>query len=533
MGNSTWFLLLLVWWSGDSSLCQEVTVTHVSSHYYELSWVPNNQWLGIENFAVTTVQEESHLHRFTKEVTCVTVVCTFKSSEYTLLDSCTSVNVNVTGGNYTVSKLFTTAPGKVENVIVNIESGNMTVSWDNPDAPVSTCMEATVVQLDFNKRVHTSEDTQGFYWRSLCMPGNGEVRLWNRGGDGESEVTTKHVIYEFDDTVLLIVDNLTAAVECNQITATWINHDVCTDATHFRVRAAPSGSYDVDFYTEDISTTSHVFTDLIFGNSYTIYVTPLDENNVTLQLSPSTFTRTDYETATNVTLEAVCSTVYVNWDPSHCCTNQTKYIIKMHGDNQYLSWEEYDTSFEYDNLTEDNSYFIYISTESHELPYYWFSTINNPYLVKVDESAGGLNVSWHYDNYRNLTLIYNVSWGADLENCASSSHTEYTIRGYNANEQERRVCVVAIDTDSGVVSCRSCEGDPYVPTTLSPPFPDPEVNKLLAVIIIMSILVILFLGMGVIGIILRCKKSRPTGDSPIIALDLGSTDSPSTERLRT
>ncbi|KAK8745490.1 hypothetical protein OTU49_000216, partial [Cherax quadricarinatus] len=500
-----------VWWSGNRGHCQTVDITRVSSYYFELSWHRSNDWFGVTDYEVVIAPQDPSQINCNVTIMCnEPEACNFNSSKCGLLNACSSVNFAVTGGDYTVSDVLFTAPVEVENMKVNIERANLTVSWDNPAALEATCLQDTILQLEFGNNIynHTMDanETQGFYWLSLCEVGEGEVRVWNRGGSGESEIVTKPVNYTEDDLVL-IVDKLTLTPGCGEITATWSYNHVCWAATHFILKIASPLNY---FSTKDTSVTSHVFKDLNLGEYYTVSVTPLDKDNFPVGYEIGKNVYTLEEGISNLVTEAQCPcAIYVSWEPSTCCTNQTLYTVTLQ-DYNFINTSDVsrNTSYKFEDLIEDEQYHVCVTVsgkDSKECVY--VDTVMPGPDVGVQKGPGDTLIVTIGTSYWCYDCAYNVSWGPNLENFIITTDQQNSIDTYNTSAEELRVCASIISMDDGRFSCMVCRDNSSLPTTA------PSHRSDNVIIIVCSVSAgVLVLGLVIGGIIwLQQKNKHPSG----------------------
>ncbi|XP_045621231.2 receptor-type tyrosine-protein phosphatase eta [Procambarus clarkii] len=473
-GTTPWcFLLpLLVCWASSGVDSQTVGVTTVSTDHFELSWERREEWYGIVYFTINTAFPNGTQHPCNnKSISCTTPVCRYYSQSCGLIDPCSNVEVSVSGGTYTAPEVFiTTAPPSFANVTVAIESANLTISWTNPAVEEPTCLKEANIQLELNN-VGTpinSSGLRGFYWQGLCQSTTGRVRLWNVGGDGDSDVVLQDISYHGSDVVPLL-DNITAIPGCTTLTVTWIYNNVCPEATHFRI-SLRDGEI---FYTKDTTTTEHVFQDLKIRTEYTLICDVLDKDNHTVGYSQHVYLETLKDTVENLTVEAVSwSSIEASWTPSLCVSSSTVgyevTLFSSRGDEHDVVFT---TNYTWNNLYNNDECYVCVAPQFGDSSCVTLNTLlAKPSNLWVgDNVAGELHVTWSYRIWLpngDSNLYYNVSWGPALQYGAVTPYTKYTIMGYNASDADRRVCVAAINMGTQNASTNTCLDNPAPPTAI-------------------------------------------------------------------
>nr|XP_053632048.1 uncharacterized protein LOC128688310 [Cherax quadricarinatus] len=310
----------------------------------------------------------------------------------------------------------------------------------------------------------------------------------------------------FTDLVL-IVDKLTLTPGCGEITATWSYNHVCWAATHFILKIASPLNY---FSTKDTSVTSHVFKDLNLGEYYTVSVIPLDKDNFPVGYEIGKNVYTLKERISNLVTEAQCPcAIYVSWEPSTCCTNQTLYTVTLQ-DYHFINTSDVsrNTSYKFEDLIVDEQYRVCVTVsgkDSKECVY--VDTVLPGPDVGVQKGPGDTLIVTIGTSYWCYDCAYNVSWGPNLENFIITTDQQNSIDTYNTSAEELRVCASIISMDDGRFSCMVCRDNSSLPTTA------PSHRSDNVIIIVCSVSAgVLVLGLVIGGIIwLQQKNKHPSG----------------------
>ncbi|CAL4109570.1 unnamed protein product, partial [Meganyctiphanes norvegica] len=177
-----WILLLLYFQSVVySSHSVSMEVDTIGTNYITLSWTKVSTWINVNNFTVSITREDGYRNPCNSFI-CNTPYCEFSSRGHCrALSSCTTYNINVTGGSESTTTHVTTAPNQKPDLHLSVNKSMLSIKWKGPFENCShTALLTTTLNSDTQHSdvtVHPGVDNMVQHQLPPCTPGDVHVTM--------------------------------------------------------------------------------------------------------------------------------------------------------------------------------------------------------------------------------------------------------------------------------------------------------------------------------------------------------------------